>query len=81
MGQHRRAIDRGDEDRRPALAYGERDRTADQAEADYSESAKWRFVRGHSSTPNYQLPNPNHFQLPIPNLEVGNWAWLGVGSW
>ena len=40
-----------------------------------------------SSNPNAQLPTTNHSQIPTPDyqsqlqLGVGNWEWLGVGSW
>src|SRR5688572_17957435 len=48
-----------------------------------------RYRFGDSSIPNYQLPTPNHFQFPIPNLAfrtrlglgVGRWEWLVVGTW
>ena len=38
------------------------------------------------SSPNDQVPTPNHFQLPTPKnsqllLGIGSWKWLGVGSW
>ena len=60
-----------------------RNGAADHTCADDGYVHNWEFY----STPNYQIPNPNHSHVPTTNfrlkflLRIGSWEWLVVGTW